>query len=670
MRDRPVDPAAHQHGMNRGGRRPPVAQRSAPGGGAAFRRRCTFHEDSTLNYPRTGRGRVGSSIRLGVFLSHESIGEAMRQRAVSLQAFAVVLGLAGIAALSLARTRRAFFWQDDFVFLTQARDSSLTIDYLASPLFTHFSPVARASHWFIANVAPGWASIRASMFLILLATALLMVIFAVRIGAAVPIAFAFASLWLFTSSQIRTTSWWSAFIQDVPQVPLLLAALIVWLAIHRRPSALLSTSLVVLLLLNGLAYEMGYLAPIFIVASSILLPEGLETVRRWRRDQVLLLALAASISIFFVWFNQTRYAPDLPPASVLAVGKSAVAFAGGGTTPALFGLAPFDTWSGVLLGLSLLTALALLSVWGVPGRRVSLLAALSVPFAAVAGTLAVARAGLESGQEVPHYPLDLQYQPLALAWIACWFAVVLSARCESSARNPDRRKAQVAIAVLAAVMAGALTGHLLQVSQDERVVLQSGQMGLARDYETALNSMSGSQYAVERSVPFVLPQFGAYSLLSSAAAVFSPSSRPKVLFGEQPVWVDELGAHPLADIGSRADTGERQAKACAILDGSNRVFSVPANAETGELVSGRISSSPEADLRLGVVLRSDGTDTFGPIGEVRSGLTSFAYQVPLVPNAMRGADRATLVRLDIEALGSASTEACLGDLTVNPQAPG
>ena len=72
-------------------------------------------------------------------------------------------GLAVLAVLvvSLASaawfTRSFYYFQDDFIFIRQAQTSSLSLTYLRTSLFQHFSPVSRLldyvlAHWFHSSV--------------------------------------------------------------------------------------------------------------------------------------------------------------------------------------------------------------------------------------------------------------------------------------------------------------------------------------------------------------------------------------------------------------------------------------------------------------------------------------------------------------------------------------
>lgn len=569
--------------------------------------------------------------------------------------------LAGASILVLARSFRAFFWQDDFVFLTQAREAALSWSYLTTPLFTHFSPIARAWHWMISHSSTGWTGVRVSMFLVLFAGGLLLTVFAIRLGATMWLAVAAGALWLLNPAQLRTAAWWSAFVQDVPQVPLLFAALILWVRFARRGGKVTAAVLLLTLVLNGLAHELGYLSPIFLAAAVLLTSEG---GRHLRSSAYRMFAVSVVISAGFIWVNSTYYAPDLPNPTPLALLRSTAAFVGGASVPALLGQAPWTTWPSVMAGVLGFVAMAVLVVWRLKENHIKFLVGLFMPMGAVAFTLAFGRAGLENGDGVPRYPLDLQYQPLALAWAVSWFAVCLSRPTREAKHRPKGAFSSGILAASLWTSLVAISVGVQDLAQNERVILQFGQLGVSRVYKESLAALGPGEFAVQQSVPFVLPQFGEYAFLSTAAAVFDPGRPAPILAGDKAVALDaEIGQRPLA----KADTVPLKPAPCQIVSPDGEPVSVQVTAKTGETLLGHLAADRRVTVALsGTTQDSKGafaTWSFGP-PFVIDGQTTFAFTVPLQPNQERGVTATELTIFYVQSVEGVGSKVCVGDLRV------
>lgn len=126
---------------------------------------------------------------------------------------------------------RAYFVEDDFLFVAGAADSGLTWDYLARVHKGHLMPGALALVWVLTQVAPySWAMVS---FLIIAGQAAASVVFLVllrRLFGDRAGVLAALTVYVFAPLTVPAMSWWSAAINAVP----LQLAMVAALAAHIR----------------------------------------------------------------------------------------------------------------------------------------------------------------------------------------------------------------------------------------------------------------------------------------------------------------------------------------------------------------------------------------------------------------------------------------------------
>jgi hypothetical protein len=143
------------------------------------------------------------------------------------------------------------------------------------------------------------------------------------------------------------------------------------------------------------------------------------------------------------------------------------------------------------------------------------------PYVALAGALAYARAGFDTGHGVPGYPRDLQYHGLSTAWTVLGLALVAHGLL-GAARPRQLLAVPATVFLLVPLVFSPAPGPATQ-----SVTLAHGD--LVRAYAKGLARLHPPAFVVDGPVPFVVPQFGKYAGTAGAAAVLAPGA--PVLWG-------------------------------------------------------------------------------------------------------------------------------------------
>ena len=162
--------------------------------------------------------------------------------------------------------RTVFLFSDDYIFLSQGLSGRLSWDYLASPLFGHFSPVSRLTHLLVAPAVADhpevifWGLITGAACVVA-STAFLMTSMLQRSGAAL-----LGTFLVGTSLTIAPlTNWWTAGVNILPGVTgafLCIGALVRLLESSRRRWAVVAVAGFALAVLS---WELAAIAPIYAV---------------------------------------------------------------------------------------------------------------------------------------------------------------------------------------------------------------------------------------------------------------------------------------------------------------------------------------------------------------------------------------------------------------------
>ncbi|MCW3038647.1 MAG: hypothetical protein JWM31_552 [Solirubrobacterales bacterium] len=135
-------------------------------------------------------------------------------------------GLIALAATAMVLVARGgFFYQDDFLFLRQGHDATLSFDYLRQGAFGHFFPGFRATFWLqdrTFGLKHGWAVAIVAVFHVALMVAmarLLSLLFGRR-----PATLALLGVFCFSGLWLSGYLWWVSAIQVMPAMLLTILA--------------------------------------------------------------------------------------------------------------------------------------------------------------------------------------------------------------------------------------------------------------------------------------------------------------------------------------------------------------------------------------------------------------------------------------------------------------
>lgn len=569
----------------------------------------------------------------------------------------LVLGFSVLLAVPLWWTREAYFWQDDFVFLTQAKEMGLSWDLVMTPLFTHFSPIAWLYHWLVEATGDEWWIARTLMALTLLSIALGLYAVLREYVVGQWLSFLAGATIVLSIMNARNLSWWSAYVQDVPQVVLLLLTVWAWLRLSRTNKPIYAAAVGLGGLLNCLAYELGYLLPIFLAGASLFRVQKVRDALRQTRMQWAALAVTVVFAIGGVAYNRLAVPSDVPKASLAKLLELFAAFFPGSTITAITGFPPPDSWLVVaVIVVVLASLLGLLARMG----AVSLASLLGwlIPVLTVSAALSIARAGYDVGSGFPTYPGDYQYQPLMVTWTVLFIALSASNVVNLAADNVAKRYSQV-VTVWAVALVGLTLIATVSGSYSSNAVLrQLGTGGSGATYARTLMNLGLDQYVVNRSVPFVSASFGKYSSLQVDAPLLGISPG-KVMSGINPQWITDAGELvPLGLAESRVLLTPGPGERCidlAKVAGSPGNFRTPAfRASSGEVLLLNAVQPAKAKIAIYTLYGlPDGQTRAQEIGNADKGSTSIAFEVPWEPDTNRGVVSVDPFGLQLQGLSAA-----------------
>ncbi len=576
------------------------------------------------------------------------------------QFFWLILFLAVTSSgLSWWRTRKQYFWQDDFIFLIQAKQSTFSWDLFSKPLFTHFSPVAWCLHFLVANNGMSWGLAQLIMIFIVGLSALTLGYLVMLLGGS-KLASSVAVVAYGTSViHLRSMAWWSAFVQDMPLVALLFVGLIFWYLSLRKTTWWAICGTLFFCLLSGFAYEPGYLYPLFIAAFVALLyssgvrPEG---------NRLILIATffgCVVICLALFLYHKLNYAGLSPGHSWSDVLRLVGAFLGASTGPLMIGLAPSTTWPPVIVGALFVLAPFVIGAIVLGRKGVFFATAWGVPYFALAGALAYARAGFDLKSGVPGYPRDYQYHGLSTAWTILCLVLLIEqlAKCKYKTRH---LRFTICLLLFSNVSISS------QAMLATKVAMNSNENLVSRKYAQTMQGLPNDDvYFVDRRVPVILEQFGGYARLFSAREVFGSSSTP-VLSGTSPIWIDDQGnTRKLREDRILTSTvlGAESIQRCVQpLEDWTRILFEPI--EQGSILSIQIRVVTESErLEVLALLGSHETQIVWPLGYITGHESSLSFEVP---NTYSGRTNASSLPLNaVQIIGlSRGSSICFGSVSI------
>ena len=458
---------------------------------------------------------------------------------------------------------------------------------------------------------------------------------------------------------LRLMAWWSAFVQDLPLVPLLFVGILFWSLSLRRTTWWTIFGTLLFCLLSGFAYEPGYLFPIFLLAIvALLLSSGVRPVGNLRVHYATFFCCFLICLVLFL-HHKLNYAGIAPDQTFADVFRLVLTFIGASTGPLLIGLAPSTTWPSVIIG-ALLVLLPFLIGIIVLRRKGALIAlAWAGPYFALAGALAYARAGFDSKSGVPGYPRDYQYHGLSTAWTILCIVLLIERLSQSDYRIRYLRFASLLLLLPNVIIPS-------QALLASRIAMNSNENIVSRQYAETLQGVpDGDKYFIDRHVPVVLEQFGGYARLFSAREVFSDTSTP-VLSGRNPIWIDDQGqTHQVAiDRVLKSTVLEAVSTQRCVQPSENwaRVSFDPTEPWSIVHIEIEIMSTAKK-LEIFALLGTGESQIVWSLGYIQRGDSSLAFEVPNTYSNRTSASSLPLTAIQIVGL-SPESSICFGNASV------
>lgn len=221
------------------------------------------------------------------------------------------------AAILWVLIQRSWFFADDFLFLNEAREADLSIEFLRRPLFEHFSPVHRFGDWvFIRAFGLNWSA--ALLVLVLLATActLAFAALASQLFGSRRLVLALTALYGTSLFFTRNAAWWTGGTHLLTATLFSLLTLqgyVLWVR-RGRPAWLVGSLSVYVLAL--LSHEQALLLPAYaVLVRMLLLPchpsKTRVLVRDWRVWLAYTVPTALSAANFVLWYRHDAERPEL-----------------------------------------------------------------------------------------------------------------------------------------------------------------------------------------------------------------------------------------------------------------------------------------------------------------------------------------------------------------------
>ena len=329
-------------------------------------------------------------------------------------------------------TAYAYFYQDDFIFLQQARTLNFGWAYLSMSLFEHFSPVTRLLNSLLVIVGPGNFTLThaVQLLLYLIAVAAFALLMVTILGNRWS---AFALTCLFGQSVflLRLLGWWTATANILPATALGLIAVVGYLRWHggaSRPWLAASFGAFAISLFD---YETALLLPAFLLLTRLLILEERPSPTAWLRalwqERWVWLGFFAIDIVALLNYLRTYYFPVAHPSHSELVEFLGIALFGS-FAPALAGIETIGSrllpHLVAIVAADLLAFAVMLAVLWFRPKSWRCLIVFAVIFTITMVPLGLDRIrlfGLSIAQEL-YYQQSLQYMTLAL------FAFAISPR--------------------------------------------------------------------------------------------------------------------------------------------------------------------------------------------------------------------------------------------------
>ena len=141
-----------------------------------------------------------------------------------------------VLVLLFLSARHSYFFSDDFLNFSTARQLGLTPPLLNRELFGHWIPGRRLLDWLVQAKRPiSWDAVIGFLVLLVGISAILLRLLAFRLTSRPLLAWAAATMLPVTAATAATAQWWSGAAEPIAALPFLLASCIGLLSFLRRP---------------------------------------------------------------------------------------------------------------------------------------------------------------------------------------------------------------------------------------------------------------------------------------------------------------------------------------------------------------------------------------------------------------------------------------------------
>lgn len=562
-----------------------------------------------------------------------------------------------VAEIAFA-TRNFALFQDDFVFVGQARGEAvvagviqaqpLTFDYLRLALFEHFSPVTRALFWLVGRTDD--PLLVARLLVLLLVAGVVCswgVLNRVILGRTWP-----ALLITMIASQglvlVRLSSWTTASFNILPA--LLLSALsfataILYLRHHR--SRWWAVASVLLLGLAVLDYELAMLLPMFIGLWFLcsVRESGVGAVTRTLRTLPYWVGLAL-VSGAAAWNFRTNYRlADLPHGSGQQVLETLWRALSQGLFPAFFGVFSPAPGGPSLLALVAGAAWSLAIAWGIRRSGPRMLGPVALGVSAwLVCTLILGYS--RSAVNGPAVGAELFYAAVPLLVLMVGISESMRMVADNRGADPSPTAARnfgglgrrPVLVMAAAVLVSAVLTQVQAVEATDPGGLSSASARATRNFQEDLEDLGQATQIISTPVDpsVVLPGFWPYNHLSRSVGLGETSVRWDWFGSGQlhradgngeilPVEVQKISRADKRQMTGVNATPSRNGRCLTINAPDSQIIVTFAEEVTGDnltlLVKGELSQETAATPSIttnGTIQAATGAVTTWPAGDLRA----------------------------------------------------
>jgi hypothetical protein len=460
------------------------------------------------------------------------------------------------------------------------------------------------------------------MLLVLVAGGVSLSVLAMEIGSTRITAAIVGFLWASSLIHVRTTAWWSAFVQTQPCSVFLFTTIALGLAFKRTEKIIYLKLAYLGTILTGLSYEMGYL--IFVPMLLLFTVNMANSDPKISKQLKNLFLFTSSYCLLLIVLGKLKFAAPVGEYSLLTFFKSVGTFLVVNIS-ILFNATinksmVYDSQNIKALLLVLLVILILFVLWIIKKKaienRTLVVLILSSLYSPV--LVSYGRSQFEPRSGIPGYPTDLQYHSLMFGFLLLVIAHLITSH------SLKFKQIVGGLTVFVFVMT-------MNVSQSTYTtsVNRIGGIDSASTFKDTIFSLPESAYPINSFVPFVLQQFGEYGSLQSVAPILGV--KRAIGSGRYPYLIDDFGVAKEFN-GSEIefkmpDKKGILNKGCSIVFETTYLdVSIPSQISKGSLVL-RFQSIKSLSGSIDISLLY--SDQVFPMGSYPTNAPSIGFQLPV-----------------------------------------